>query len=263
MLPLRMLGNRNIAGAAIVSFCGFAVMMIAIYYISVLYQSVFHKSAVTAGVQLLPLIMVQIVFLIGSGRIIAIIGRPWPFIFAGPVLITIASGLLYMVKSTSTNSMIMGFQAILGAGIGLFLQNTILVGQWEYQNEPWMISRATGAGTFFGFTGRIVGISLAGSVFQNTIRQNLDKYAPDLPKDLQTAIASSADAVWTVVPEALRPQVLDAYARTIANVFIIGVPFGIIAVAGSFVIENKRYDLKTPVKTDGSKDVNVKEEQKV
>lgn len=67
-----------------------AVFMITVYYISEMYQAVYDKSAVTAGVQLLPLILVQIVILIVAGRLVATFGLIWPFLILGPVLITVA-----------------------------------------------------------------------------------------------------------------------------------------------------------------------------
>lgn len=64
-----------------------------------------------------------------------------------------------------------------------------------------MISAGTGLAVFIGFAGRIVGISLAGSVFENMIQVNLARYAPDLPSSLVAAVINNAGAVWTIVPE--------------------------------------------------------------
>lgn len=84
-----------------------------------------------------------------------------------------------------------------------------------------------------------------------------------LSEPLMEAVASSAGAVYSVVPEVslrsheqgavadhcrvqnLRAPVLAVYARTLDDVFIIGVPFGLIAVlAAVFLIERKRYETK-------------------
>ncbi len=52
-----------------------------------------------------------------------------------------------------------------------------------------------------GFIGRILGISLAQSVFQNMLKVNLGKYAQGLPEAYVEAVRNDAKAVWEVVPD--------------------------------------------------------------
>lgn len=52
-----------------------------------------------------------------------------------------------------------------------------------------------------GFAGRVVGISLAGSVFGNMLQVYLGKYAPSLPPQYLEAVINSPAAVWDTVPE--------------------------------------------------------------
>lgn len=105
--------------------------------------------------------------------------------------------------------------------VGMALQNTMLIVQYDLKGEPRLISAGTGLIVFsmfislgqsecgssltlvcvVGFAGRIIGISLAGSVFQNMIKVNLHKYASDLPIQYMEAIVNSASAVWTTVPQ--------------------------------------------------------------
>ena len=68
--------------------------------------------------------------------------------------------------------------------------------------KPQLISIGTGTVTFFGFVGRNLGISLAGSVFGNMLLVNLHKYAPGLPPGLVAAVQNNAGAVYSAVPEA-------------------------------------------------------------
>lgn len=107
----------------------------------------------------------------------------------------------------------------------------------------------------FGFIGRNLGISLGGSVFGNMIQVNLHKYAPGLPSSFLSAIQNNADAVYTVVPEQYRPQVLKAYVKTLSAVFLIGVPASIIALAGSLIMEDVKMELNHAPKASGAKDV--------
>lgn len=209
-------------------------------------QAVYHFSATDAGVRLLPLILVQIVVMMGSSRVIPKIGRFKWIIVAGPAFLALGSGLLYSIKSGTPISHLYGFQVLVGIGIGLSLQNSMLAIQYEFRDEPKLISVATGAGTFLGFAGRIVGISLGGSVFENMIQVNLHKYVPALPAGLVQAVTSDASAVWTVVPEIFRNDVLHAYTETLRVVYLIGLPMAILGLIGGLFIRNG----KMPTKAD-------------
>ena len=253
--------------------------MLEVYYISVAFQAVYHTSATGAGVRLLPFIMVQIVVLIASSRIIPLIGRYKYVIVAGPFFLALGAGLLYSVKYGDSVTHVMGFQVFLGIGIGLALQNSMLSIQHTLKSEPWLISAGTGLGVFrelffpavllsslssqpspldpgyslsnilaalmlVGFAGRIVGISLAGSVFENMLQVNLRKYSPQTPPNLVHAIISSATAVWDTVPDDLRPSVLKAYTETLRQVYIIGVPFALLGLAGALCMKNSKMQTK-------------------
>lgn len=112
----------------------------------------------------------QIVTLIVSGRLISRFGKAWYIIVPGPVLITIGGALLTSIRSPDTPiSHTMGYGVLIGVGVGLFLQNTMILVQWDYHKTPKLIPQAMGAIMFWSFVGRILGISLGGVVFSNMV----------------------------------------------------------------------------------------------
>lgn len=244
MFKLHLLKRRTIAGASIVLFFLFMVMMFIIYYLSLGFQAAYHTSATAAGVKLLPLILVQVFTLILSSRVIPLIGRFKWIIVAGPCFLMLACGLFYSVKYGTSIAHLYGYQVIFGIGIGLAMQNSMLAVQFDLKSQPWLISAGTGSAVFIGFAGRIIGISLAGSVFENMIQVNLHKYAPELPEDLVRAVVNSATAVWQFVPEEMRPQTLRAYTETLRVVYLIGVPAAALALGGALLIRNSKMQTK-------------------
>ncbi|KAF8304792.1 MFS general substrate transporter [Clavulina sp. PMI_390] len=243
MLPLHMLNDRDVTGAAFLNIFMWAVYVVAIYYLSEAYQAIYNASATNAGISLLPQIATQIFVLIFSGRIIARFGRSHWIIVAGPVFLTIGSGLLYSAGYPKPKHYYMGYSSILGFGIGLVLQNSIIAVQYVFHKQPKLMSIATGTVTFFGYVGRNVGISLAGSVFGNMLQKNLVKDVPSLSSDIIQKIQANANAVWTDVPDDLRPTVLEAYTKTLSYVFIIGVPGSVIALAGALAMRDVKMDM--------------------
>lgn len=184
------------------------------------------------------------VSLIGSSRIIPKVHRFKWAIVGGPIFMAIGSGLLYTVKYGTSVGHIYGFEVILGFGVGLALQNTMLSIQYDLRKQPQLIATGTGIGTFIGFFGRILGVSLAGSVFENMVQVNLRKYVPGISDELVHVVVSDASAVWKVVPEAIRPQVLTGYIDTLRLVFILGVPMAVIALGFAMLIRNSKMPTK-------------------
>ena len=130
----------------------------------------------------------------------------------------------------------------------------------QVKSEPWLISAATGLAVFseshpparslwprsraVGFAGRILGLSLAGSVFQNMLKNNLHKYAPGASEDIVVAVVNSADAVWKYVPDDLRPSVLVAYTETLRLVYILGLPFAVLGLLSGLLMKNSKMQSK-------------------
>ncbi|KAF8308091.1 MFS general substrate transporter [Clavulina sp. PMI_390] len=237
MLPLFMLRHRDVAGAAILCIFMWAVFMLCVYYLSE------GASATNAGISLLPQIGTQIFVLIVSGRVIARFGRSHWIIVAGPIFLGVSSGLLYSVRYPKSKSYYMGYSSIMGVGIGLLLQNTIIAVQYVFHAQPQLISVGTGTVTFFGFVGRNLGISLAGSVFGNMLRKNILKHAPTISPGVLAAVEANANAVWTSVPDDLRPAVLTGYTDTLSSVFLIGVPGSVIALVAALCMRNIKMDM--------------------
>ena len=161
--------------------------------------------------------------------------RPYWIIVAGPCFLILGCGLLYSVEYPDSKSYYLGYSAIIGVGIGCVLQNTIIAVQYvlyvfhiffEYSDKssldhvlrshkkPQLISIGTGTVTFFGFVGRNLGISLAGSVFGNMLQVNLHHYAPGLPAQLVAAVQNNAGAVYSAVPEVCQfPRAVHSMSR--------------------------------------------------
>ncbi|EJT50075.1 aflatoxin efflux pump AFLT [Trichosporon asahii var. asahii CBS 2479] len=240
MFKLRLFKRRTVYAACGVLFTLFAVYMIAVFYASVWLQSVYGFTATEAGVRLLPLILSQVLVLIITSRVVPRIGRFKFFIVAGPVLLAAGSGGLYGFKYGSPLATLYGLQVLIGAGTGCAMQNASLSIQCELRSEPKLIPAGMGIGTFVGFAGRIVGISLAQSVFGNVLKRNVVKYAPGLSPELKHRIILDSAALWTAVPDSQREGALIAYAQTMRDVFLIGVPFAVICFGFALLIPDHK-----------------------
>ncbi len=116
-----------------------------------------------------------------------------------------------------------------------------------------------------GFIGRLMGISVGGTIFANQLRHNLAVYVPELPSEAAAALVGSASAIWDSVPDvssryclvvadlslltynafyaqSLRPMVLKAYTMALSDVFVVGIAYGILALFSAAWIKNVKMD---------------------
>lgn len=242
MLPMKLFKRRTVTLAVIIAIFTQGPFVFLVYYLAEGYQALYHTSATRSGIELLPLIIVNVATLISAGRIIARTGRPYYVMILGPAIMTVGCGLLYSVKLSNSKSYPMGYSAFIGFGVGLVLQNVIICAQHEFHKEPQYVAIGTGAVTFAGFIGRLYGIGMAGSIFGNMIQKNIHKYAPNLAPNVLKEVQNNANGVWTSVPEDQRQAVREAYLKTLNDVYLIGVPMGAIAVIAALCMRNVKMD---------------------
>jgi len=164
-------------------------------------------------------------------------------ILLGPAFITAGCGLLYSTTPNHPIARLMGGEVLIGMGVGMFLQNVIIVAQYEFRDHPHLMTTVTGSIMLMGNIGRLIGISAAGSVFENMLQVNIHKYAPDIPQYLIIAMMKSADALWKVVPPSDQSTVLHAYVRTLEVVFLVGLFTGGLGLVAALFMPKSRMDL--------------------
>ncbi|KAG8681399.1 hypothetical protein FRC09_017517, partial [Ceratobasidium sp. 395] len=134
-----------------------------------------------------------------------------------------------------------GYQIILGVGVGGALQNTVIAIQAEYAHEEELIPQGSSLVTFTQLVGGIIGIAIAGSVLANQLGKYLFLYAPELPSGIATAVRQNVSVIFTL-PQDQQEPVIRAYLKALNSVFLIGVPTGVLASLSGLLVKN--YNLK-------------------
>lgn len=100
-----------------------------------------------------------------------------------------------------------------------------------------MIPQATSVITFFQLLGASLGISIAGTVFANTLESNITIYAPGLPSNLISGVRQSISVI-SGLPSDLKDQVIVAYVHALGWVFVVGVPTMIASSICVLLVQN-------------------------
>jgi EmrB/QacA subfamily drug resistance transporter len=200
----------------IVSAClaGFAVgvgMFGAIMFVPLFVQGALGASATSSGAVLTPLMLAMMLTSVGSGQIISRTGRYRWALLAGPVVMGAGFLVLAALDESSSLGVAVAGTVVLGFGLGLLMQNLVLVVQNAAPARA--LGAATGATQFFRQIGGTLGVTVMGAIL-----------AAGLPAGAAVAsggegAAGSGDAGRATLAAAIHP------------VFVIGVPLMAITLA--------------------------------
>ena len=91
------------------------------YYLPFFYQAKGH-SASKSGVDILPFMLSLIISSIVGSGFVKRTGHYYTFLVVGPLFASIGAGMLITINENTSSARLIGYQIILGAGLGLSLQ---------------------------------------------------------------------------------------------------------------------------------------------
>ncbi|SGY19517.1 BQ5605_C014g07668 [Microbotryum silenes-dioicae] len=241
-----MVPGKVFKSLSIFAICGYSfttrfALLIFTYYLPLFYQAGRDHTATKSGIDILPFMLGVVISVILGGQIVARIGRYWPFLVIGPVFMSIGSGLMYTISVSTPSPTLIGFQILAGIGVGLSMQNSLLAMQAEFKDNPKLVAQATSMASFSQFLGGTIGLAVGQAAFSSRLSANLRQYAPTAPASV---IERSPLAIYTAIEASIRPDVIKAYVKALDIVFILGVPFGVLALLLSLLIKN--IDIRAP-----------------
>jgi len=161
------------------------------------------------------------------------IGR-WPwytwYVSGGFVIGAVASLLAYLtLKPDVSLGLLIAIQVLAGVGFGLFMQNILVIVQVSIPIADVAITIPTV--WFWGRLGGVIGLAVMNAVVMGTFRPQ----AIAILGTNATAVLESTVAIQSL-PSAEKVLVVDAYAGSIRNVFLMAFALGVLgAVVGLFI----------------------------
>ncbi|KAG8851908.1 hypothetical protein FRB91_007201 [Serendipita sp. 411] len=121
MMPLSIFMRRTQFSAGVANFTVMLVSIIATYYLPFFYQAK-GRSAEQSGLDILPMMLTMVAGSGLSGYLNKVTGRYTPYLIAGPILYSIAGGLLFTIDQNTSKAKLIGYQILLGFGEGMAFQ---------------------------------------------------------------------------------------------------------------------------------------------
>lgn len=188
-----------------------------------------------SGIMNLPLIMGLVVLSLVAGISVTLLGYYTPFMYASSVLMSIGAGLLTTFATNTGHAKWIGYQFIYGAGVGLGMQQTLMVVQTALPDAD--VPIGTAIMMFAQLLGGALFISVGQNVFTNQLIKNLSKAVPNLDPSL--VLRTGATELKYAIPSQYLSGVLSAYNRTLTQTFYVSVALAVMSIFGAAFVEWK------------------------
>jgi EmrB/QacA subfamily drug resistance transporter len=239
IIPLSLFGNRTFVVATALGLAVGLGMFSAIAFMPTFLQMSSGLSAANSGLLMLPMTAGIILTIQGSAGFIAKTGRYKIFTIAGVAVIMAA--MIWMTTLSGATSLwtVGAMFFLLGAGLGLIMQNVVLAAQNAVPATQ--IGTATSTNNYFREVGATLGVAVFGTLFTSRLTENL---TGALTANAQEAVQAGITSPDSLVPSAvkaagepLKSAIVDAYADSLAPVFWYLVPILAVALLLALVLE--------------------------
>jgi EmrB/QacA subfamily drug resistance transporter len=235
LLPLRLLRQRTFAVCSSVGFIVGLAMFAAISFMPLYLQIVQGVSATSSGLRLTPMMLGLLAMSIGSGQLISITGRYRIYPIIGTAIIAGGMFLLSTLEAGSSMILVSFYMLILGCGLGFTMQVIVLAVQND--SPPGEMGVSTTGVSFFRSMGGAIGVAIFGSLLTSRLESNLARLVPkDSLNGIDTATLTGSPEVVRNLPAAVHNGVVEAFALSLGDVFLIAVPFVIAAFALTWLL---------------------------
>ena len=239
LIPMTLFKNRTFTMSSIASIAVGLAMMGTAVFLGQYMQLARGRTVIESSLLTLPMMAGVLIASTIVGQVITRTGKWKRYMVIGAF--ALLAGLLMMGQLRyDTNYWYVGVSmAVLGAGVGMTMQNLVLVVQNTV--APTEMGAASSAVTFFRTVGGTAGISVMGTLLAHKIGDYMrDGLAALPPKDLAGA-AALADGKLPKIADLTAPVrevVESAYGHAIGNVFLAASPVALIAIIAIIAIPN-------------------------
>lgn len=241
IIPMRLFRNEIFSVTTLLSLVVGIVMFGALIFLPQYQQIVRGDSATKSGLMLLPLILGLMTASLTSGRLISKIDRYRIFPIIGTSLITFAFFLFSHITATTPRFELGVWMAILGLGIGQVMPVLTLAVQNAVERRD--LGTATSSVVFFRTIGSALGAAVFGAILTNRLTAHILQAVPgSAGVAAAKGLKNSASGIKKLPPE-VQHSVLNAFARSFHDVFVVGIPFAVAAFVIALLL--KEAPLKT------------------
>ncbi|KAH7045202.1 major facilitator superfamily domain-containing protein [Macrophomina phaseolina] len=233
-VPPHIARQRSIAFGSVFALCIGAAFFLFVYYLPYYFQAIKGASALRSGIDVLPLILMQVVGTVVAGALTQKLGYYMPFVVLSVVFMSAGAGLLTLLATDSSTGAWAGYQLVFGFGAGLGFQQASLAAQAVLPQAE--VATGTAIAMFVQLLGGAVFVSVGENVFTNRLVEGIA--AAQIPGlDAQTVVAMGATELRRLVPSEHVGAVMAAYMDALVRVYRVGLIVACLSGLGAVGME--------------------------
>jgi EmrB/QacA subfamily drug resistance transporter len=248
VLPLRLFKNSIFRVSVILSLLVGVVMFGALIFLPEYQQIVRGDSATKSGLMLFPLVLGVLGGSLTSGRLISKLGRYRMFPIIGTTLLIFSFWLFSHITATTSRVELGAWMILLGLGVGMVMPVMTLAVQNGVERKD--LGTATSSVTFFRSIGSSLGAAIFGAILTNRLAAHLQQELPGGAGSAAAKNLSSSSAHLQSLPPEQVHTILNAFAQSFSDVFLIGIPFAVAALIVSLFLKEAHLSTSTREKAE-------------
>ncbi|KAG4436093.1 hypothetical protein IFR05_008413 [Cadophora sp. M221] len=240
-VPVSILRQRSVIGACLYTIFGTASFSGVVYYLPIWFQAIRRDNAEESGIHTLPLILSLIIISIASGGAVVFVGYYTPFLIIGSLIMSVGAGMLYMLKPDSSTGAWIGFQIIMGAGVGMTLEQCNIAIQTVLPEHQ--VPAGTSLSVLVRSLGGSISVAICQNVFERKLRINLEDVLPGV--DLSFISGSGATTFIRNANDALGgdqgavDRVIELYNNALVQTFLVALIMAACTFPAGLLVEWK------------------------
>jgi EmrB/QacA subfamily drug resistance transporter len=240
IIPMRLFRNPVFSVGNSFAFLVGIAMFGTIIFLPVYFQTVMGMSPTQSGLALLPAIVGIFSTSITSGQLITRTGRYKLYPVAGAVIMTVALLALSRLGVDTPFWQVALYTYLFGAGLGFTMQTIVTAVQNSVDHRD--MGAATSSTTFFRQMGGSVGAAVFGAVLSSRLAHHLSEQlaragiqpGPSGPR----VEANNIQAIQQLTGP-VKDVVLGAFTSALDDVFLVGVPFMLVAIVVALLLKEE------------------------
>ncbi|KAB8251358.1 putative MFS toxin efflux pump [Aspergillus flavus] len=238
-LPPGILKRRSVLSATMFALFFGGAFFLLVYYVPIFFQSVKGSSAMKSGIQLLPLMLATVISSVLVGAFVTAAGYYTPFLIGSTAIAAIGTGLITTYSVDISTGKWIGYQILVGAGVGAGFQIPMTAVQTVLPPED--IPVGTAAVMFFQTLGGALFIAVGQSVFQNGLIDGIREFAPTVdPRAIVGAGATEMRHVLAALGQLDQlDAVIRAYMSGLRDAYRVSLALALVALVASCFLEWK------------------------
>jgi MFS family permease len=249
IVPMTLFKNRTFTLAVIASIAIGVAMFASSVFLAQYFQLARGASPTESGLMTIPMVVGQMGASIIIGQLISRFGKWKGWMVTGSVLVLAGVTLMSTLRFDTDFLWVATFMVILGAGLGMVMQNLTLVVQNDTPASQ--LGAASANVNFFRSVSGAVGVTIMGSILASQVTTHITSgfknFVPTSADEVSAlkGLATGGLPKVSELPDAIRVIIESAYGHGIADAFLVAIPLAIIAIIAVAFLPNKSLSTKT------------------